>query len=271
MDSTLTQRKIKAAIKQILKKQNHTYADLAKVWSCSVATVKRQLGQEELPLSRLLMLLEWLDLTLGDLHKLSNNENVMSPRYTVRQNEFLAKNPREFSFLMKLYQELTPQQIAQKYKLSASTLEKILIQLEKHDLIRVGASGRIKPFYAKMPSVDGPLAQMHMRRIIDRMAAFQKSRIEDLISMHARGLEIPKGGLSWNVSDISETTYSQFVPKFHQLMEDLVAASKLEEKSMKKSELKIAVVGFGLFLCEKDDPNLHLAKEIMDDGLRSGS
>jgi len=269
VDSELAQKKIKAAIKQLLKKQNRTYSDLAKVWSCSVPTVKRQLGQEELPLSRLLTLLEWLGLTLSDLHKLADSENVMSPKYTVRQNEFLAKNPREFSFLMKLYEELTPEQIAQKYKLSALTLEKILIQLEKHDLIRVGAGGRVKPFYAKMPSVDGLLGEVHLQRIIDRMATFQKSRIADLLSMHARGLEVPKGGLTWNVSDISEKTYGQFVPKFHQLMEDLVAAAKLEEKSMKKSELKVAVVGFGLFLCEKNDPNLYLAKEIMDDGLRT--
>lgn len=265
----LAQKKIKAAIKQMLKKQDRTYADLAKVWNCSVPTVKRQLGQEEMPLSRLLTLLEWLGLTLSDLHKLADSDNVMAPRYTAKQNEFLAKNPREFSFLMKLYEELTPEHIAQKYKLSPSTLQKILIQLEKHDLIRVGAGGRVKPFYAKMPSVDGPLAEMHIQRIIDRMAAFQKSRISDLLAKQARGLEVPKGGLSWNVNDISEKTYLQFVLKFNQLMEDLVSASRLEEKSMKKSELKVAVAGFGLFLCEKGDPNLHLAKEIMDDGLRA--
>ena len=92
MDASLAQNKIKAALKQVLKKQNHTYADLAKVWGCSVPTVKRQLGPEEMPLSRLLTALEWLDLTLSDLHKIAESEELEAPKYTQRQNEFLAKN-----------------------------------------------------------------------------------------------------------------------------------------------------------------------------------
>ncbi len=174
MDAGLTQNKIKTALKQLLKKQNHTYADLAKVWDCSLPTVKRQLGAEEMPLSRLLTALEWLDLSLTDLHKLAISEDLTAVKFTLRQNEFLAKNPREFSFFMKLYEGLTPTQIAQKYKLAPTVLEKILIQLEKFDLIRVGSGGRVKPFSDRVPSVDGLLAQAHMRRIIDRMAQFQK-------------------------------------------------------------------------------------------------
>lgn len=267
MDAGLTQNKIKTALKALLKKQSHTYADLAKVWDCSVPTVKRQLGPEELPLSRLLTTLEWLNISLTDLHKLAESEDLAAPKYTAKQNEFLAKNPREFSFLMKLYEEMTPAQIAQKYKLSPAVLEKILIQLEKYDLIRVGAGGKVKPYWARMPGVDGMLAQAHLRRIIDRMAQFQKNRITESLSMQARGLEVSKGGLSFNSGTISEKTYLQFLPKFHQLMDDFAAASKLEGKSLKKSQLKTAVINVGMFLCDTSDPNLKLATDIMDDGL----
>lgn len=267
MDAGLTQNKIKAALKALLKKKNHTYADLAKVWDCSVPTVKRQLGPEELPLSRLLRTLEWLSLSLSELHKLAESDDLGSAKFTAKQNEFLAKNPREFSFFMKLYEDMTPAQIAYKFKIPAPVLEKILIQLEKYDLIRVGAGGKVRPFSAKVPWVDGLLAQAHMRKIIDRMAQFQKARITEVLSMKERGLEVPMGGLSWNVGLISEKTYVQFLAKFNKLMDEFTATAKLEEKAMKKSMLKSAVINIGSFLCEHNDPNLYLATDIMDDGL----
>ena len=268
MDASLAQDKIKTALKQVLKKQNHTYGDVAKVWDCSLPTVKRQLGPEELPVSRLLTLLEWLNLSLSDLERLAESEDLASPKYTVKQNEFLAKNPREFSFLMKLYEDLTPDQIAKKYKLTPQVLEKILIQLEKYDLIRVGAGGKTKPFYAKTPGVDGPLAQAHMRRIIDRTAQFHKNRITEILDLQSRGVDVPRGGLTWHTSELSVKTYNEYLTKFRQLMDDLTAIAKIEEKTLKKSDLKMAVANFGLFLCEMDDKNLPLVVDVMDVGLR---
>ena len=269
MDASLAQDKIKTALKQVLKKQSHTYADVAKVWECSVPTVKRQLGPEELPVSRLLTLLEWLNLSLSDLQKLAESEDLASPKYTAKQNEFLAKNPREFSFLMKLYQDFTPEQIAKKYRLTPQILEKILIQLEKNDLIRVGAGGKIKPFYSRTPGVDGPLAQAHMRRIIDRTAQFHKNRISEILDLQARGVTVPRGGLQWHAGEMSARTYNEYLSKMRQLMDDIVAVSKIEEKTLKKSELKMAVVNSGLFLCEMDDKNLPLVADVMDEGLRN--
>lgn len=261
MDARLRQDKIKTALKQMLKKRNHTYADLAKVWACSLPTVKRQLGPEELPLSRLLMALEWLNLTLADLHKLSEASDLGSPRFTNRQNEFLAKNPREFSFFMKLYEGLSPKQIADRFKIPALVLDKILIQLEKYDLIKIGSGGKVKPAYDRMPGVDGPLAEAHMKRIIDRMAQFQKNRISDVLSQKARGQEVTKGGLTWNSCSLSEKSYNEYLKRAHDLMDELAETSKFED------EEKIAVVGFGFFMCEKDDPNLRLVTDIVDEGL----
>lgn len=268
MDAQLSQVKIKAVIKQLLKKQDRSYADLARVWGCSVPTVKRQLGREELPLSRLLSLLEWLDLSLGDLHKLAESEDSDYPRYTLKQNEFLAKNPREFSFLMKLHEDMTPAKIAAEYKIPKDMLEKILIQLEKYDLISVGSGGKVRPAHNPSPRLEGPLAEAHMGRIIDRMATFQKRRLTDVFARKARGLDVPKGSMSWVVTEVTEKTYLHYLPKFGQLLEEMVSVAKLEEMAKKKSELKVAIAGFGVYMCEQDDPNLYLARDVMDEGLR---
>lgn len=271
MDATLAQQKIKAALKQILKRQNYTYADLAKVWDCSVPTVKRQLGPEELPVSRLLMALEWLNLSLTELQKISESDQLSAPKYTAKQNEFLAKNPQEFSFLMKLHDDLTVDQIVKKYKLTPEILQKILIQLEKYDLIRVGAGGRVKPYYPTVPRVDGSLARAHMSRIIERTAQFHKLRITEVLNLKSLGAHVPKGGLSWNTYKISEKTSEEYLAKFHQLMSELVAISKIEEKTLKKSELKVAATNFAHFLCEPDDRDLPLIMDMMDEGLRTST
>jgi hypothetical protein len=264
----LAQNKIKVAIKHLLKKEGRTYNDLAKLWDCSVPTVKRQLGKEELSLTKLLTLLDWLGLTLSDLHKLAERDDLAIPSYTTRQNEFLAQHPREFSFLMKLYEELTPAQIAQKYKLSSQLVEQIVIQLEKYDLIRVGTGGKIKPAYPKMPSLEGALGEAHTNRLIDQLAAFQKGRIADVMASQIRGVQAGSGGgLSYELCEISERTYAEFLPRFRKVFEDFVEASKLDKARLKKVQLKTAVIGVSLFLCENSDRNLHLISDIFGEGL----
>jgi len=268
VDAKLAQDKIKTALKQLLKKQNHTYAAVAKVWDCSIPTVKRQLGAEELPLTRLLTLLEWLNISLADLHKLAESSDLKSPKFTAKQTDFLAKNGREFSFLMKLYEDLTPDQIAKKYKLSPQVLERILINLEKYDLIRVGVGGKVKPFYENTPGVDGALARAHMRRIIDRMAQFHKNHISEVLDRRDRGLEVEKGGLTWHSGDLHPSTYPQFLARFRDLMNELSDVSKLADKTYKKTELKTVVANFGFFMVDHDDQNLPLIHNVFDEDLR---
>jgi DNA-binding CsgD family transcriptional regulator len=263
----MIQQRIKVALKELLKKQGYTYADLAEVWDCSVPTVKRLLGQEELSLSRLLTLLDWLGLSLGELQKLAESEDLARPKYTAKQLEFLAKNAREFSFLMKLYDGMTPEQIARKYKMSAKVVERTLMQLEKFDLIRVGAGGKIKPSYAKVPGVDGPLARANMRRVIDRLSQFYKNRISEVLTEQERGVDGHRGGMTWDAVQISEKSYREFLSRFHKISEEITATAKIEERKLKKSELKVGVFSYGVFMCEQGDPNIRLIADLFDEGL----
>lgn len=269
MDAEVTQQKIKIAIKHLLKKQNYTYADLAAVWGCSLPTVKRQLGPEELPMSRLLSLLEWLDISLSDLQKLVESDTLTRPRFTAKQNEFLAKNPLAFSFFMKLYEMASPEQIAKKYKIPKETVDKALIQLEKYDLIRVGSRGHVKPSYSTFPGADGALGLVYFRRVVDHLAQFYKNILAEKLSRPAdthdkKGFD---SGLETQVYEVTEKTYQEYMERHRRLSEDFATATKLEDKTLKKSELKKAVLSTGFFLCDRDDPNLQLLENIMDDAL----
>lgn len=262
MDANLAQQKIKTALKQVLKRNNHQYSDVAKLWNCSIPTVKRQLGTEELPVSRLLALLEWLDLSLTDLHKLAESDTLSNPRFTAKQTEFLAKNLRAFGVLMKIYESMTPAQIAKKYKIEALDMDKLMIQLEKHDLIRVAPAGRVKPFYPVLPSIDGALARVTVSRQIDCMAAYSKRKIELRLAQVERGEKVPKGQYSWTIASMSEKTYEEFLTTFNRLNNDYAERAKLEEKTLKKSELRKSVISFSAQLEEEDSPYLQMVEEI---------
>lgn len=271
MDATLAQNKIKQALKQVLKKRGHTYRDVAKVWNCSVPTVKRQLGNEELPVSRLLILLDWLDLSLGELQKLSEADTLMNPRFTAKQIDFLSKNLREFAFLNKLYEGLTPQQIAKRHKLEPAAVERILIQLEKHDLIRVGAGRKVKPFYSRQPGLEGALASALLRRQVDRMAHYSKIRIAEAIALKERGEKLlAPGAYNWSVAEVSEKSYREFHQKLVKTFEDFEAQSKIDRDTLAESEIKHAVVSFSTQLEESNSPSLKIVTETFDDYLNAG-
>lgn len=269
MESNLAQQKIKSALKEYLRQQNYTYSDVAEVWKCSIPTVKRQLGAEELPLSRLLELLDWLNLSLAQLEKMAETEGHELPRWTQKQNEFLAKNPRELGFLMKLYEGVTPAQIAKKYQMQPSAVDKILLNLEKYDLIRVGSGGRVKPAHERLPRFDGALGKATLHQQIDQMARFQKHRMTQFLALRDRGIQTSKGGMSWSVKETSEETYNRFHEKFSQLFEEFDAVIKLEKHTRKPGELKKAVVHYSMILNELDEPSLDWVENLFANVLKA--
>lgn len=263
MNTDIAQDRIKAALKQLLKRQNSTYADVAKVWGCSVPTVKRLLGPEELSLSRLLSLLDWLNLNLSELQKLAESENLDNPVFTTKQNEFLAKNPAAFAVLMKLFEEETPQALMRKYSVPQAVMDRYLIQLEKHDLIRVGSGGKVKPAFARMPRLEGPLGDAHFRNILDRFNAYFKATIGRSLSDRKNS----HGSFSWIMVEMREETYKHYASLMKRLMDEIEAASKIELRQYKKSELKAGVFSIGTQLEDPDSPQLRMVADMFGEML----
>jgi DNA-binding transcriptional regulator LsrR (DeoR family) len=192
-----------------------------------------------------------------------------TPRFTQRQLEFLSKHLREFAFLLHLHEDFSPAQIAKKFALSPQVLERILIQLEKHDLIRVGTGGRIKPAHEQFPNIGGPLAMATIRVQIERLAQYFKIKITDNIARRERGAKLPPGDYSWSVTEMTEETYVEFLEKFRRELKELAAQSKLDSRLANKPNLKKAVISFAAQLEEPSSPHLHLVSEIFDEYLRS--
>ena len=122
---------IKEVLKTLLKKKKQTYADLAIHLDCSEPTVKRILGNEELTLTRLLQICDFLNVSLGEIEGMIQKGGREEFHLSEKQQMFLVQNKNYFAYLMEIYQGLSTEQIAEKYKLTAKSTQKYLINLEK--------------------------------------------------------------------------------------------------------------------------------------------
>ena len=166
---------IKEIIKNLLKKNKVTYKELDDHLECSEPTVKRILGPEEITLTRLIQICEFLKMSLSDLEALMKTDERETVNLNEKQQLFLVENKNHFAYLMEIYQELNPEQIAVKYKLNAKSTQKYLINLEKYDLIKVTSKNKVRPFHKAFPHLgSGALGAAFYRAFIQNASAFFK-------------------------------------------------------------------------------------------------
>lgn len=253
------QQSLKNALKRQLRAKKFKYQDLAEHLDCSVPTVKRILGEEELSLSRLLEILRFLDLSLTDLEMLSAQDDPKEIHFTPEQDRFLAQNPHYFAYLSKLFGGDTPQQIAEKFKLTALSTQRYLLALEKMELIRVTGKQRVKPSFPKLPRLGrGDLAKAYYAAFIQAAAEFFIKTVGESLfackkdedeERNARGFTVHAGRMK-------PEAFRQFVDQQKKLLEDLGNLSRYQDKVYEKSELESYVVMQGHTLVEHDHPGL---------------
>jgi transcriptional regulator with XRE-family HTH domain len=236
-------QEIKTALKALLKKQGVTYEAIAEEIDCSVPTVKRILGKEELTLNRLLQLCEMANTNLAELEQLTKETQIKEERYSEEQEIFLAKNQNFFSYLMKLFSGESPKQIAENFKLSQRSTDKYLIGLEKMELIRVTGKQRIKPAFKQSPALgNGPLAKNYFAYFIKSAAHFFTNVIQDALAMpKGQKSEAPAQAVIQMIK-ISKPTYDAWLVEQEKSLQNLQTLSNFEEKTKDVSELQTAVI-----------------------------
>lgn len=249
-------QKIKSALRDLLKKNKITYEDVAEKLECSVPTVKRILGPEELTLSRLLELCDLLSINLGDLQTLIGEEKSEEEKFTPAQENFLVKNSSYFAYLMKLFDSKTPKQIAETYGLNQRSNDKYLIGLEKNELIKVTGAGKVKPAFKGMPSLgQGALAKAYFKSFIQVGAEFFIRFIHESLSGISSdkkdGKKDPANFSIWGTK-MSRETYMQWTEDQNKLFQELQRRAAYEEKTRKPEEMMTAVIISAFTLVKND-------------------
>jgi len=259
-------QKIKAVIKDLLKKKDITYEDLAVQMECSVPTIKRILGPEELTLNRLLQLCEIVEIDLGELEVLTGDDKASEEKFTPEQEAFLAKNKNHFAYLFKIIGGYSPKQIAEKYGLTQRSTDKYLIALEKHDLIRVTGKQKVKPAFKDFPHLGkGILGEAHYGSFIQNVADFfihtgregyRKNFVED---------DGQKSSVlfSTTAAKVSRASYEAFVEEREKAMRNFSKLCDFEEKTKDASELMTAVISQANTIVKNDYKGLELIENTM--------
>lgn len=251
-------QQIKSVLKTLLKKKGLSYEDVADKLECSVPTVKRILGPEEMSLNRLLELCEMVSIDLGELQQMLGEGDAKDEKFTPAQEVFLVKNPSHFAYLMKLFDDKSPKQIADEYGLTARSTDKYLIALEKQELIKVTGGGKVKPAFRVMPYLGkGILAKNYFQRFIESGAEFFIQFIHQSLLSQEPGVESKTSGkFGMQAMGMTRETYKQWQLEQEKALQVLMKRASFEEKTKDASELMTAVVIDAYALVENDDPGL---------------
>lgn len=257
-------QKIKEAIKELLKKKGLTYEDLSEQLECSVPTIKRILGPEELSLTRLLQLCEILDVTFADLEAMTNAQGEKEERFTPEQEVFLAKNKNFFAYLMQLLSGETPKQIAEKYKLTERATDKYLIGLEKQELIRVTGKQKVKPVFQAVPDIGmGILARTYFESLINSSARYFVSVVGAGLNNHKDSETRDTAKFSFAGFSCTKESYMAFTTERTRAFLNFEKLCTFEEKTKDPSQLMVAVILEANSLTKKENNSVGIIENAM--------
>lgn len=255
--SQALQDSLKDAIKAVLKQQKKTYDNLAEELEISVPTVKRILTKEEMSLSRLLQICDYLKISLTELEKIANhNKNTATNRFTEKQEEFLAKNPNYLTFLLMMYSDLSPEEIMKQTKIDDKSLKLYLLRLEKLDLITYHKGRYTMPFELFPNLIPyGKIHEANFNNIIESGANFFKRYNRQRIL--AKNTERDKGStMGLTMLTLSRESYLEWFDKIKKLYQELQDISLVEEKMPKLKNKKTIVIMSCHGVIESDDPEV---------------
>ncbi len=259
-------QKIKTVIKELLKKKSITYEDLAEQLECSVPTIKRILGPEELTLNRLLQLCEIVDIDLAELEAMIGAGEVREVHFTPEQETFLAKNRSFFAYLMQLFSGGTPKQIAEKFGLTQRSTDKYLIGLEKQGLIRVTGKQKVKPNFKGIPTLgSGVLGDIYYENAIRNSGEFFLELVREGFRKKGDDGAKEKVSAKFGVQSckISRASYKAWIEEQEKAMRNLEKLASFEEKTKDEGELMTAVIIQANTIVENDYKGLELLEKTM--------
>ncbi len=172
------------SFKNTLKSRGLTYRDLALALELSESSVKRLLSTKALSLERLEFLCEHFDISLSEVIKRANLEREDSQAsMSFEQESALAKEPELLALYSLLYSGLKVSEILRRYELTKARCERLLLSLDKLNLIELHAGNRVRMNSGAGLAFkkDGPLGAMLFKVARERFLNDNFSGEQDFI------------------------------------------------------------------------------------------
>jgi transcriptional regulator with XRE-family HTH domain len=134
-----------AAMKRALKAKNIIYKDLAESLNLSESSIKRILSDKSIGLDRIEEICKTCDISFSEICKNANfDEDISTYTLSKEQEKVLADNPRLLHYFILLNDGHTAAKIEKEFEITSNESKKLLLQLDKLNLIELHPKDRIK-------------------------------------------------------------------------------------------------------------------------------
>ena len=166
------------ALKQLLKAQGLTYADLAQRLGLSHASVKRLFSAQTFTLARLAAVCRVLEIDLFDLARLARGRGESSREMTERQEAALAQDAKLLGVFYLLLSDWTADEILAAYEVREPELTRLLVRLDRLGLIELLPQNRVRVRAPRLVQLrpGGPIHRAHGKRVVDEFIAAEFDR-----------------------------------------------------------------------------------------------
>lgn len=198
-------KKLLKSLQEVLKSKKITYAELALQMEVSEVTVKRLFSIQNCNLQTVFKICDLVGISFFDLAALANQEKEVDYVLSEEQEKFFAANPAMFGIFRSLHRGVSPEKLAEAWKLSSQKFFKVLRKIENYGLLEVlpGNQVRIKAVGNIRFQHKGPLARAILRpqiaQFLDHVDVFLKNKD---VCMHSAEVELSKTSITELVEEI---------------------------------------------------------------------
>jgi transcriptional regulator with XRE-family HTH domain len=150
-------------LKRALKARGLSYAQVAKALGMSESSIKRVFAEQTFTLARLEAICDLLGMTVSELARLSDEMDDTAQELSAAQERVLADDPVLLLYFYLLLNGWTPDQVRKHFHLSGRRSALYLNELERHGLISIAPSGRLRVLVSQHIAwrAGGPMRQRY--------------------------------------------------------------------------------------------------------------
>lgn len=211
-------------IKSLLKAKGLTYRDVGEHLGLSEPSVKRLFSHKNIDFDRLLKLCELIDIRLEDLLRLASGEERPSS-LNLRQEELLAEDEKLFIVFLLLQRRWSVKEILSQYRFSKTELTRLLITLEKNNLIELHPNDRVKVKFddSLQWSPNGPIVKMYEQQVKGEFFSYDFNLKTDRLNLILR--------------EVGQSTYEAVLRRIDKFISDINLITKADY-GLKKSDTR---------------------------------
>lgn len=156
-------------LKKTLKAKGIKYIDVAKHLCMSESSIKRQFTQGDISLNRLEKICELIGIEIVDLLELVQLQSMQVEQLSVQQERKIVSDTKLMLVTVLVLNNLSFEEIYEIYNFEKAELIKLLLQLERINLIHLNPDNKIKPLISRTFEwqANGPIQRYFENHIQD--------------------------------------------------------------------------------------------------------